>query len=76
MSNMNNATLKDSLLRTVSMDWTQNNVTNIITLTEWVNKEGADLSAHNLSTVHLTNQQLCAIVHCITKLLMFRNNIN
>ena len=76
MSNMNNATLKDSLLRTVSMDWTQNNATNFITLTEWANKEGADLSAHNLSTVQLTNQQLCAIVHCITKLLMFRNNIN
>lgn len=76
MSNMNNASLKDALIRTVSMEWTQNNSSNFITLTEWGNKEGADLSSHNLAPVQLTNQQLCAIVHCVTKLLMFRNNIN
>ena len=76
MSNMNNISLKDALTRTVSMEWNQNNTQQFITLTEWANKEGADLVSHNLSPVQLTNQQLCAIVHCITRLLMFRNNIS
>jgi hypothetical protein len=76
MSNMVNPVLKDGIVRTVTMEWLQNNATNFVTLTEWPNKEGADLSSYNLTPVQLTNQQLCAIVHCVTKMLMFRNNNN
>lgn len=74
MSNVQNIVQKESLLRSVSVEW--NNGQNFITLTEWGNKEGADFVSHNISNIQLTNQQLVALVNCVTKLLMFRNNSN
>lgn len=73
MSNMSNPVQKESLLRSVSVEWVTNGTPQFVTLTEWGNKEGADFISHNVGSIQLTNQQLIALVNCVTKILMFRN---
>jgi len=76
MSNMSNPIQKEALLRSVSVEWVNNGNPQFVTLTEWGNKEGADFVSHNLASIQLTNQQLIALVNCVTKILMFRSNNN
>ena len=69
--------LKETTVRSITMEWAAtNNQQHFVTLTEWPNKEGVDITSHNLSTVQLTNQQLMAIVNCVTKLFISQNNHN
>lgn len=68
--------LKESTVRSVTMEWVSNNQQQFVTLTEWPNREGVDITSHNLTTVQLTNSQLMAIVNCVTKLFIIPNNNN
>jgi len=68
--------LKESTVRTVTLEWQHNSQPQFITITEWGNKEGVDLSSHNIAPVQLTNQQLMSIINCATRLLLNPNNNN
>lgn len=68
--------LKETSVRSISLEWQNNGQPQFITLTEWANKEGVDLSSHNIAPLQLTNQQLVSIVNCATKLFLFPNNNN
>lgn len=68
--------LKEATVRTVTLEWQHNGQTQFITITEWGNKEGFDLSGHNIAPIQLTNQQLMSIINCATRLLLNPNNNN
>ena len=70
---MTGVTLKESMVRSVTIEWTVNGAMQYVTLTEWGNKEGVDFQSHNLAPIQLTNQQLFALINSATKLFIGQN---
>lgn len=68
--------VKESTVRTITIEWQHNGHPHFVTLTEWGNKEGVDLSSHNIAPIQLSNQQLMGIINCATKLFLTPHNNN
>ena len=55
--------LKETSVRSITVEWQMNGQQQFVTLTEWANREGVDLSSHNIAPIQLTNQQLFALIN-------------
>jgi hypothetical protein len=68
--------LKETSVRSITVEWQMNGQQQFVTLTEWANREGVDLSSHNIAPIQLTNHQLMSFVNCATKLFFSPSNNN